>query len=166
MIDFRCDILPLKDIIFRTSLRITMNREDAEDIVQDILLRLWQQRKELDNIKNLEAYAITAARNLALDKMAKHERQNVSIEDDKYDRADEWQQNAHERIEKDERMNAINNIIDSLPEKQKTILQLRDVEEKSYKEISEILSISESDVKVNLFRARKTLKDNYLKKQN
>lgn len=157
--DFQHDILPLKDIIFRTALRITMNREESEDIVQDILLKLWQQRDELGDVRNLEAFALTSARNLALDRKAKVEQHNLSLEEDTHDRADEWQLSAYDQMVKDEKLSFVHQMINKLPEKQRIIFQLRDVEEKSYKEIAEILNISESDVKVNLFRARASLKE-------
>lgn len=159
IVDFQHDILPLKDIIFRTALRITMNREESEDIVQDILVRLWQQRDELTRVDNLEAFALASARNLALDRVNKFEQKNISLVEETHDRVDVWQQSAIEQMEQDERLSIIHSLIGNLPEKQRTILQLRDVEEKSYKEVAAILNLSESDVKVNLFRARNSLKD-------
>ena len=135
-----------------------MNREEAEDIVQDILLKLWQQRHELKGVKNLEACAVTSARNLALDRMAKAEQRNVSFEEVTHDRADECQLSAHERMEHDERLQRVNDMINALPEKQRTVLQLRDIEGKAYKEIADMMNITEADVKVNLFRARESLR--------
>ena len=138
-----------------------MNREEAEDIVQDILMKLWQQREELKDVKNLEAFAVASARNLALDRMAKVELRNVSFEESTHDRADEWQMSAHEQMEHDERLSRVNDMINALPEKQKMVLHLRDIEGKSYKDIADIMSITEADVKVNLFRARENLRKNY-----
>lgn len=157
--DFQRDILPLKDVIFRTALRITMNREESEDVVQDILLKLWQQRDQLVDVRNLESFAIASARNLALDRKARFEQRNVSLVEESHDTEDVWQLSAHEKLEQQEKYSMIHAIISSLPEKQRTIIHLRDVEGKSYKEISEIMQISESDVKVNLFRAREVLRN-------
>lgn len=157
--DFKHDILPLKDIIFRTALRITMNREESEDIVQDILIKLWQQRQELESVRNLEAFALTSARNLALDRKERHETKNVSLDEKVHDTEDVWQVSAHDSMVRNEQYSQINSAIASLPEKQSTIVHLRDIEGKSYKEIADIMGISESDVKVNLFRARSSLKE-------
>ena len=71
MISFQHDILPLKNIIFRTALRIVLNKDEAEDIVQDTLVKLWQTRETLGNVNSLEALAVTMARNLALDRKGK-----------------------------------------------------------------------------------------------
>ena len=156
---FQHDILPLKNIIFRTALRIIPNREEAQDIVQDTLLKLWQNRAELDRVSNLESFALTMARNLAIDRKKKMEHRNISFDEALHDRTDEWQLTAQQQMEHQERYGAIRRAIDSLPEKQRTIIQLRDIEGKTYKEIADILSISEADVKITLFRARNKIKE-------
>ena len=58
--NFQNDILPLKDKLFRLALRITMQREEAEDIVQETMIRLWNNREKLEMVDSIEAYAITA----------------------------------------------------------------------------------------------------------
>ena len=162
--DFKHDILPLKDRIFRLALRITMNREESEDIVQDTLLKLWQKRDDLDKVSNLESFALTMAHNLALDRKEKYENRNVSLDEVTHDRTDEHQMSPDAILSSQERKSQIEHIINSLPEKQRTIIQLRDIEGKTYKEIAAILSLTEADVKVTLFRARNKLKDEFLKR--
>ena len=68
-------------------------------------------------------------------------------------------------IEED-KISLVKQIVNALPEKQRSCMQLRDFEGKSYKEIAEILEISEEQVKVNIFRARQTVKQKYLKLDN
>lgn len=163
--DFRHDILPLKNIVFRTALRIVLNREEAEDIVQDTLMKLWERRDELEKVENLEAFALTMARNMAIDRKEKKDNQHVSFDDEAHDRPDEAQGSSDSQLMSKETHSFVAEIINSLPEKQRTILQLRDIEGKTYKEIAEVLSISESDVKVTLFRARKETKEKILQKK-
>ena len=165
MVDFQHDILPLKNIIFRTALRIVLNREEAEDIVQDTLLKLWQRREELGQIANLEAFALSAARNLAIDRKEKMVNRNVSLDDVQHDRPDERQMGIDQQMAQKESASLISQIIDALPEKQRTVLHLRDIEGKTYKDIATMLSISESDVKVTLFRARNEVKEKILQKK-
>lgn len=157
--DFKHDILPLKDKLFRLALRITMNREESEDLVQDTLLKLWQKRDELSKVENLESFALTMVRNLALDRKAKFDNRNVSLDESTHDRTDEHQLSPFAQMAASETQSLIAQIINNLPEKQRTIIQLRDIEGKTYKEIADILSISEADVKITLFRARNKIKE-------
>lgn len=161
-IDFRYDLLPLKDKLFRLALRITMNRPEAEDVVQDTLIRVWQKREELAEIKSLEAYCLTICRNLSLDRIALKESQNHSLDNRLYDTADRGF-SAQEQLEHEEKLQRIHALFQELPEKQRTIIQLRDIEEKSYKEIAETLQITEDVVKVTLFRARRAIREKYEK---
>ena len=152
-ISFKNDVLPLKDKLFRLALRITLNREEAEDIVQDTLMRLWNQRDEWSAIQNMETYSMTICRNLSLDAIEKKERLNISLDETVHDRPD-TSRTQDEELMKQQQLNTVMRIIGQLPEKQRTIMQLRDIEGKSYQEIADIMSINVSDVKVNLFRAR------------
>ena len=163
--DFKHDILPLKNIIFRVALRIVLNREEAEDIVQDTLLKLWERREELEKVDNMESFALTVARHLALDRKERMDNQLVSLDEEVHDQP-EGQGGTDAPLMHRETQGFIADIINALPEKQRTILQMRDIEGKNYKEIATTLSISESDVKVTLFRARNSLKEKILQKKS
>ena len=157
-ISFRNDVLPLKDKLFRLALRITLNREDAEDIVQETLIREWKECQEGKEIDNVEAFSLTICRNLSLDHNAKLEQRNVAFDEDVHDQPDTTRSPFEEMVDH-ERFQMLNALMNSLPEKQRTAMQLRDVEGRSYKEIAEVMQISESDVKVNIFRARKAMRE-------
>ena len=159
-ISFRNDVLPLKDKFYRLALRITRNREEAEDIVQETLIRLWDKRNKLH--EGMESLGFTICRNLALDQMQKKEAQNVAFDPELHETADNGTSPAEMLIAKEGR-SIIQEIVEQLPEKQRSIIQLRDVEGKEYKEIAEILQITEADVKVSLFRARQKIKEQYVK---
>jgi RNA polymerase sigma-70 factor (ECF subfamily) len=159
-LDFTRDILPLKNVLFRTALRITMNREEAEDIVQDTLLKLWERHEELSSVSNLESFAISAARNLALDRIALHQNKVITLNEELHDTADS-SVSVHEQLVMGERTDMLHQLISQLPEKQRTALHLRDIEGKTYREIGEIMGISESDVKINIYRGRDFLKKNF-----
>ena len=166
MISFQHDILPLKNIIFRTALRIVLNKDEAEDIVQDTLVKLWQTRETLGNVNSLEALAVTMARNLALDRKGKMDNRVMSLKPEKHDFMDSAATSPDSQLMAYEATTFVQDTINGLPEKQRTIIQLRDIEGKSYKEIAAVLNITESDVKVTLFRARSTLKEKILKKKS
>jgi len=160
-ISFQNDVLPLKNKLFRLALRITLNREEAEDVVQDTLIKVWNARDRWQEFDSIEAYSLTIARNLSLDRIKKMENQNDSLEEQNTERLDENTSTPSERMIQKDKLDIVRNIIDELPEKQRSCLQLRDIEGKSYKEIADILSITEDQVKVNIFRARQTVKQRF-----
>ena len=153
---FLHDILPLKDRLFRLALRITLNREEAEDIVQETLIKLWEQRAQWDAIDNMEAYALTVCRNLSLDHHKRIVAQTVPLS------AGQSTESATptplEQTILNEKMSRLQLLIDALPERQRTCLQLRDFEGQSYRDIATILGITEEQVKVNIFRARQAIR--------
>ena len=160
-ISFQNDVLPLKNKLFRLALRITLNREEAEDVVQDTMIKVWNARDIWQELDSIEAYSLTIARNLSLDRIKKMDNQNDSLEEQTTERLDETSSTPSERMIQKDKLNIVRNIINELPEKQRSCLQLRDIEGKSYKEIADILSITEDQVKVNIFRARQTVKQRF-----
>ena len=159
-ISFRNDVLPLKNKLFRLALRITLNREEAEDVVQDTLMKVWNSRDKWQQLESIEAYSLTIARNLSLDRIKKMDNNNGSLEEEQIERRDLASTPSERMIQKD-KLDIVRKIIDELPEKQRSCLQLRDIEGKAYKEIADILSITEEQVKVNIFRARQTVKQRF-----
>lgn len=162
-LSFRNDVLPLKDRLFRLAMRITLVREDAEDMVQETLIRLWKSMQEGTQIDNLEAFALTVCRNLCLDYMARREQQNIAFDEELHDRPDATR-SPYDDIVRSEQSARLNALINTLPEKQRTAMQLRDIEGRTYREIADIMQISESDVKVNIFRARRTVREHLQRK--
>ena len=165
-ISFRTDVLPLKNELFRLALRITLNREDAEDVVQETMIRVWNRRDQWEQIESIEAFCTTICRNLALDKTKRASNQDASLDDEGHDAPDHsYSANPEEQAMQRDKVERVRRLMDQLPEKQRTCMQLRDVEGKSYKEIATVMDISEQQVKVNIFRARQTIKQEYLKQE-
>lgn len=156
-IDFQTDLLPLKNKLFRLALRITLDPPEAEDVVEDTLVKMWERRAQLTEVESLEAYCTTMCRNLALDRAEKKSAQNLSLEVVQVDTADTAAL-PDERMEQDERLQMVSELFNRLPEKQRTALQLRDIEGHSYQEVADRMGITEADVKVTIHRARQSLK--------
>lgn len=156
--NFKHDILPLKDKLFRMALRITMQREEAEDVVQEVMIKLWNNRDNWHNIENIESYAMTICRNLALDHLRKHNATIVPLDNTPITPVGSLEANPYDRIYAKEQLQHIHQIMAQLPEKQRTCMQLRDFEGKNYKEIADILQITEDQVKINIYRARNFIK--------
>lgn len=159
-ISFRNDILPLKDKLFRLALRITFDRAEAEDVVQETLIRVWNKREEWTQFGSMEAYCLTVARNLAIDRSERKDAQTVELTPDMEQPSDA--SSPYEKLVTKERMTLIHRLMNGLPEKQRMIMHLRDIEGKSYKEIASVLNLTEEQVKVNLFRARQKIKQQFI----
>ncbi len=159
-LSFRNDILPLKDKLFRLALRITFDRAEAEDVVQETLIRVWNKRDEWTQFGSIEAYCLTVAKNLAIDRSEKKDAQTVELTTE-MEQASEAS-SPYEKLVDKERMTLIHRLMKELPEKQRQIMQLRDIEGKSYKEIAVLLNLTEEQVKVNLFRARQKVKQKFI----
>lgn len=162
--DFRRDILPLKDKLYRLALRITLNPQEAEDIVQDTMIKVWNRRDSMEDVLSVEAFTMTICRNIALDHLKLRDNQNASLDGMTIDRPDR-ELSPLEKTQQNDCIERIRNLMNSLPEKQRTCMQLRDFEGKSYKDIAEILCITEEQVKINIFRARKAVKETFMKQE-
>ena len=162
-ISFRDDVLPLKNRLYRLALRITLNPAEAEDAVQDSLIRVWEHRDEWEQIESMEAYALTICRNISLDMAGKAGRGNVQLSEELRVKNEEFsifnsQFSIEEKFDQTERLSLVRKIMDTLPEVQRSIMELRDIEGKTYQEIADILKLSETQVKVYLHRARTSVR--------
>ena len=163
MISFHTDILPLKNELYRLALRITMNAADAEDVVQETMMKVWNRRDQWDQIESIEAFCLTICRNLSLDKVRRMDNQAQTL-DATYDPKDQGvASNPEEQAIQSDRVRLVRQMISQLPEKQRSCMQLRDMEGKSYKDIATVLDITEEQVKVNIFRARQTIREKFKK---
>lgn len=136
------------------------NSAEAEDIVQDVFLKLWTKSDEWNDIENIEAYCFRATKNLALDRvesLSVKRTENISPEADNAVFVDN--KTPLLKLEETERNTLIYRCIDELSENQRMVFQLREVEGMSYKEIANTLNISEDSVKVILFRARSKMRE-------
>ncbi len=157
MINFRTDVLPLKNRLYRIALRITLHTGEAEDIVQETMIKAWNHREELESPSSAEAFCVTVCRNMALDYVSKKESQNRTLDEQSMEQEDNTA-SPFQTLSRQDGLNWVHRLFNRLPEKQRTIMQLRDIEGKPYKEIAALLHISEEQVKINIFRARQKIK--------
>ena len=129
------------------------DEDDANDIVQDSFLKLWQNKESVE-LEKAKSWLFTTAHN-ALINFVKKQGRMQSMETAPYAEPS-TEGNLNQNFELKE---IIQKYIDTLPELQKSILLLRDLEGYSYEEIGEMLKLNESQVKVYLFRARQKMKD-------
>jgi len=157
---FKKEIIPLKDKLFRYALNYLKESSVAEDVIQDVFLKLWKKREEFYKIKNIEAWSMTMTRNLSLDLL---KRNKVEFTDPLFIKEPVMRSGTPDNlIEQSELKDNVHEIIESLSEKQRQVVFLRDIEGYSYREISEIIGIDQNLVKVTLFRARENLRKKLL----
>lgn len=159
------EVIPLNGKLYRFAVSILKNNHDAEDVVQEIFLKLWNMRNELETINNLAAFAYKMTRNLCLDRLKMKRPQ--SFEDqpglaDRLEREDHLS-DPEKKMTIKETVDKVKLIMKKLPELQRTIMQLRDIEELTYEEIAEIMGMEINTVRVNLSRARKSVRESLIK---
>jgi RNA polymerase sigma factor (sigma-70 family) len=159
---FQNRVLPVKNKLFRFALKFLGNEEEAKDIVQEVFIRVWNGREQMDEVQNWEAWCMRITKNLSLDRIRSITRkQTQPIEESYHVKLESL--SPHESTEVQENMKRITQFIAALPEKQRQIIHLRDVEGYSYNEICEIMELDMNQVKVNLFRARNAVREKLMK---
>ena len=160
--EFKIQVLPLKHKLYRLSLRLLGRVEEAEDSVQDALVKLWNRREELNNYSSIEAFAMAITKNLCLDRIRSKSFRTERLSDRQ---ALTLKQDPEELLEKNDFTAFVRKIIDNLPEQQKVIMHMRDIEGLEYEQIAEVMELNINAVRVNLSRARKKVRDTILKIQ-
>lgn len=153
---FKITIFPLKNKLFRLANRILENYEDAQDIVQEVFIKLWNRREKLDEYRSVEALAMVMTRNLCLDKL---KCKKYPVENLEKVSAELIEPGTETHPDLTEVVHKIHKIITGLPEVQRSIMQLRDIEGYDFEEIAGIMEMTENAVRVNLSRARKRVRE-------
>ncbi|UKM64677.1 RNA polymerase sigma factor [Flavobacteriaceae bacterium GSB9] len=153
-------VLPFKDKVFRLAKRLLVSTEEAEDATQEVLLKLWNNKKKIQDYKNVEAFSMTMTKNYCFDKLKSKQAQNLKLVHSNYE---DKQTALQKQVELNDSVNWVAKIIEALPEQQRMIIQLRDVEEYDYDEISKMLDMNQTAIRVALSRARKTIREKLTK---
>jgi RNA polymerase sigma factor (sigma-70 family) len=159
---FQNQVLPVKNKLFRFALKFLGNEDEAKDIVQEVFIRVWNGREQMEQVQNWEAWCMRITRNLSLDRIRSLTRKQTQPIEESFEVHQEAM-TPYESTEIQESMQKINQFIAALPEKQRQVIHLRDVEGYSYNEICDILELDMNQVKVNLFRARNAVREKLMK---
>lgn len=165
--EFKTRVLPTKGKLFRLALTMLNSRQEAEDTIQDTYLKLWNMREELSEYSSIEALAVTMTKNLCIDKLRSYrsrKQNDGGLEHVQTSAAGEY--NPAESVELSESMQHVHEIIQQLPDQQRMVIHLRDIEQHTYDEIAEMTGLKVNNIRAALSRARKSVRKEYLKKQN
>lgn len=156
-------VLPFKDKMFRLARRILVSTDEANDAVQEVYLKLWKGRTKMSTYKNPEAFSMTMTKNYCLDRLKSKQAGHLKIVHSNFTPSKERLQ---DQVEANNGVELVFQIMETLPEQQKLVLQLRDVEQYEYKEIAHILDMNETAIRVALSRARKAVREELIKQYN
>ncbi|MBM1107575.1 RNA polymerase sigma factor [Aurantibacter crassamenti] len=156
-------VTPFKDKLFRMAKRLLVSTEEAEDATQEILLKLWTKSNAISSYKNVEAFAMTMTKNFCLDRLKSKQASNLKLVHSNYT---DDNSSLQKQVEASDSVLWVQRIMEELPEQQKMVLQLRDVEQYDLDEISEMLEMKPTAVRVALSRARKIVREKLLEKHS
>lgn len=162
-VEFLDVVMPFKDKLYRLAKRLLVSAEEAEDATQEVLLKLWSKNDDMKRYRSVEAFAMTMTKNFCLDKLKSKHASNLKLVHSNYA---EGGSSLHQQIEARDSHSWVERIMEELPEQQKIIMQLRDVEEYEFDEIAELLDMNPNTVRVSLSRARKTVRKKLMEKHN
>lgn len=157
--EYKKTVIALRPTLLTVARRITRNAQDAEDVVQDVCLKIWHRRDEFGQFENVEAYSVTMTKNMSIDKL--RARHPDSDEDALLTKAGN-ERLPDQLLEEKDSHTAIRRIIEMLPPIQQRILQLKDLEGYETDEITKITGMTAEAVRNNLSRARKRVRELYL----
>jgi len=157
---FKAEILPIRDKLFHIAQKILVEEEEAEDAVQEVLLKLWHTCDSLDKYESPAAFAMTVTKNHCLDRLKVKNRQE-SLDETYYSWA--GTDNPYLQLERKNTEEVIRKIIERLPQLLQAIIRMKDMEEYELEEIAEITGTKVESVRVNLSRARKKVREEYIK---
>lgn len=156
-------VMPFKDKLYRLAKRLLVSNEEAEDATQEILMKLWSKKNKMGGYKSVEAFAMTMTKNFCLDRLKSKQACNLKLVHSNY--SDE-NSSLQRQLETKDSIDWVQRIMDELPEQQKLVVQLRDVEQYDYPEIEALLDMKPTAIRVALSRARKTIRKKLMEKHS
>ena len=154
-------VMPFKDKLYRLAKRLLISSEEAEDATQEILMKLWSGKKKMATYRNVEAFAMTMTKNFCLDRLKSKQAGNLKLVHSNFS---DGNASLQKEVEVRDSLGWVERIMDELPEQQRMILQLRDVEAYEYEEIEKLMDMKSTAVRVALSRARKAVREKLLEK--
>ena len=162
--DFKTRVLSSQHKLYRFALRMLGSAQEAEDVVQEVIAQMWDQRQMIPSLKNVEAWCMRIVKNRSLDKLkARHNQPHLQVEDISLT---DIESNPSQKAEYQDTLDRVQVLLDTLPHNQKIVIQLRDIEGYTYQEIADITELPLSQIKINLFRARKFLRKELIQQES
>jgi RNA polymerase sigma factor (sigma-70 family) len=163
--EFKNIMLPISRKLLHFAYILLRDSADAEDAVQEVCLKLWKIRDSLEKYNSLEAFAMKITKNWCLDRLKAKKPVYIENYHTGYDRMME-ESNPQSILEFSDSVHLVNILLEKLPEQQRMIVQLRDIEGLEYDEIAEIMDMNNNAIRVNLSRARNRIREELVQYDN
>ena len=150
--------------LYGFAFRILRNQEEAEDVVQEVFIKLWKMGEKLDGYNSIDALATAMTKNYCIDLLRK-QKHDFKGDFNPADYQNLTSPSPQEQLENKESGEILHGIIENLPDAYKTVIKLRDIEGVPYEEIAEKTDQNINTLRVTLSRARKLIRDEYKKYQ-
>jgi RNA polymerase sigma factor (sigma-70 family) len=161
-LEFNNHVLQLSRRLYLVAFRFLKSREEAEDAVQEVFIRLWNKREKLDEYFSIEALAITTIKNYCIDQIRKSK--PIMLEDQNKSFPVYINEPLPDEImERAESSQIISGVIDRLPELYRNLITMKEIDGLSYEEIAALTDQNINTLRVNLSRARKMIRDEFKK---
>lgn len=158
--EFNQLVLAHKGRLFRLAKWMLRNREDAEDIVQEVFIKVWRMRDKLEEYRSIEAFMVEVTKNMCLNKI----KARKVVEPEQFlEKVKSMEAGQDVRLDLAEKLERMIGIINQLPGQQQVVMQLKGVEGLETREIAKILNETDNNVRVMLSRARKVVREAYKK---
>ena len=157
--EFKMRFMPLQQMLYREAYRMLGDRFEAEDAVQNLYVRLWEQKERLDDLVSPKEYCLRALKNICIDRWRR-----MRARDEEVDFVEEISEaNAPPDTEREEAEEFIEHFLATLPERQQRVMTMQ-MQGNSIEEIAEVTELTEGNVKVMLSRIRKRFRELYYKR--
>ena len=158
--EFNTCVVPMNQKLFRYAYRFLEDRDEAQDAVQEVFVKLWRMRDKMKEVNNIEAFAVRITRNHCLDVIKTRHTVSLDVNDYFKDRIADTR-DPQEQLEQSDAMKELGRIMQELPEPQRSVIRMRDIEGYSNEEVGEILGLTPGNVRVVLSRARKKIRESF-----
>ncbi len=159
--EFKIQVVPVGEKLYRLAYRLLKDPDDAKDALQEVYIKLWKLKDRLKEYNSIEAFAMTITKNHCLDKIKLKKTVTLESKHTYYKSNDDIDPQI--QLELKDNINNISKLLSLLPEQQRIILELRDMEGYSYEEIEEVMNLPVNTIRVNLSRARKKIREFLIK---
>jgi len=157
--EFKQRFMPHHQLLYRVAYHLTGNAQDAEDLLQDLYLKLWQKRDDLPDEAMREAYLVTMMRNLFVDqRRLKHVDVSAEL---KNEEGSPDERSLDRQIDARDEVTQVEGLIRQLSERDAKIIQMHLVDDRSYEEIERDTGLSQGNIRIIVMRTKKKLKQQF-----